>query len=64
MRQNTMSEVRLAALVYGSVGIEKDEARDCQAVGELGIAVVVDDMFRCAVLVSDHEINDLGASRD
>lgn len=57
MCQPTMSESRLTACLYGSVGIEKDEARDCHAVGDSGIVVV--DISQCAALASDHEINNI-----
>ena len=36
-----MSESLEEALLYGSFGIEKDEASVCQVVGELGRFVVV-----------------------
>lgn len=51
-----MSALFLTALLYGSVGIEKDVERVCQAVGELGIVVVaVADILQCATLVMNRE---------
>ena len=51
-----MLALLLTALLYGSVGIEKDVARVCQAVGELGIVVVaVVDILQCADVVMNRE---------